>query len=169
MHRMNKKKTDASEIATIARRLGIAPADESWSVSPPDLSRDTEAAVVSREPTRARLRLARTSDEDPANRAIERRRGYRFKVEWDATVRGKDINGSAFTAEAELENLSSHGAFLYTAIRVKPGLKLDLNIQLPVVPERWMQYSAEVVRIEDRTTGLGVALKFSSIRPRVVA
>lgn len=99
---------------------------------------------------------------------IEKRKARRFKVEWNATIRGKDHQGGSFNDVAKLANLSSHGAFLYLNRQVRIGMKLDLSIKLPFDPERWMNYSVEVVRTEDEGRRVCVAVKFTNIRPMLV-
>jgi hypothetical protein len=46
-------------------------------------------------------------------------------------------------------------------------MKLELWIRVPSVPERWMAYPAEIVRIDDGRCGVGTAMKFLTARPRL--
>ncbi len=100
---------------------------------------------------------------------LERRRGQRFEVEWNVTVKGIDGTGAAFDEEGALENLSSGGAFLYLTRRVNVGDRLSVWIKVPFKKENWMKYSAEVIRVEKAPSNFGVAMKFDTARPKFAA
>ena len=104
--------------------------------------------------------------ESRSMRVLERRRGQRFEVGWNVTIKGVDSRGAAFDEEAALRNLSSGGAFLYLTRRVNVGDRLSVWIKVPFKKENWMQYSAEVVRVEKAPSNFGVAMKFDTARPK---
>ena len=99
--------------------------------------------------------------------AIERRRARRFTVDWDVVVRGKDELGSNVNEAGTLWDLSSRGALLSIQRKLIVGMRLELWIRVPSVPERWMAYSAEIVRIDYGRCGVGTATKFLTARPRL--
>lgn len=100
---------------------------------------------------------------------LERRRARRFQVKWEVAVKGKDLSGVSFDEAGVLENLSSSGAFIYMTRTPKLGAKLDVWIKVPFKKENWMKYSAEVLRVEDVSDCIGVAMKFDATRPNFVA
>lgn len=102
-------------------------------------------------------------------RVLDRRRGQRFEVGWNVTVNGFDKKGEVFDEEGVLRDLSSGGAFLYLTRRVKVGDRLSVSIKVPFKKENWMQYSAEVVRVEKAASKFGVAMKFDTSRPTFMA
>ena len=99
--------------------------------------------------------------------AIERRRARRFAVDWEVVVRAKDAFGSNVDESGTLRNLSSRGALLSLHRNLRVGSRLELWIRMPSVPERWMTYSAEIVRIDHGWWGVGTATKFLTTRPRL--
>jgi hypothetical protein len=125
-----------------------------------------QAMSVPQQTRKPPLRFDRGTERDRRGGLIERRRARRFEVEWGAEINGKDVDGVSFSDSAKLDNLSSHGAFLYMTRQLKTGTRVDVSIQLPFDSERWMKYSAEVVRLEQDGEQVGVAVKFSNIRPR---
>jgi hypothetical protein len=98
------------------------------------------------------------------NHDEERRNARRFQVGWDVNVRGTDQTGSGFDEPGTLENLSSHGAFLYLPRLVNLGEMLELQIQIPFRGNS-MKYAAQVVRLEQESAEAGVALKFDTVVP----
>lgn len=99
--------------------------------------------------------------------AFERRRARRFIVDWDVIVRGKDGGDSNVHEAGSLMDLSSRGAFLSIPSQLKIGMRLELSIRMPSEPERWMTYTAEIVRIDQGRGRVGVATKFLTARPRL--
>lgn len=99
--------------------------------------------------------------------AVERRRARRFTVDWDVVVRGKDEVGSKLDEAGSLKDLSSRGALLSLPRQLRIGMKLELWIRMPSEPERWMAYSAEIVRIDKGRGRMGTATKFLTARPRL--
>ena len=99
------------------------------------------------------------------NRDEERRKARRFQIGWDAAVKGMDHAGWGSEETANLENLSSLGAFLYLPRRVRVGARLELRIKVPFKKNSWMWYSAKVVRVRKVSGNIGVALRFDTARP----
>jgi hypothetical protein len=97
----------------------------------------------------------------------ERRRARRFAVNWDVVVKGKDELGSKLYESGILWNLSSRGAFLSIPRQLRVGMRLELWIQVPSEPERWMTYSAEIVRIDQSRGEFSTATKFLTARPKL--
>jgi PilZ domain len=98
---------------------------------------------------------------------VERRRARRFAVNWDVVVKGKDELGSNLYESGSLQNLSSRGAFLSMPIQLRVGMRLELWIHVPSYPERWMTYSAEIVRIDQSRGEFSTATRFLTARPRL--
>ena len=94
----------------------------------------------------------------------ERRNARRFQVSWDVSVRGTDQNGSGFDEAGTLQDLSSLGAFLYLPRFVNLGERLELQIMVPF-RGNWVKYAAQVVRLEQESAEVGVALKFDTAVP----
>ncbi|HLG18077.1 MAG TPA: PilZ domain-containing protein [Blastocatellia bacterium] len=99
----------------------------------------------------------------------ERRLARRFRVGWTVTVRGIDSAGAAYDEPSHLENLSSTGAFVYLTKPVGVGAELEVRIKVPFKKENWMRYPAEVVRVENAPSKVGVAVRFGASRPVFVA
>lgn len=97
---------------------------------------------------------------------LERREARRFKVGWEVTVKGTDGQGASFGEAARLANLSSNGVFLYLKKPIEIGARLEVWIRIPFKKENWMKYSAEVVRVENCSTEVGVAMRFDTARPQ---
>jgi hypothetical protein len=97
----------------------------------------------------------------------ERRRARRFTVNWDVVVKGKDELGSNLYESGSLWNLSSRGAFLSIPRQLRVGMRLELWIQVPSDPERWIAYSAEIVRIDQSRGEFSTATKFLTARPKL--
>ena len=98
----------------------------------------------------------------------ERRRARRFKVEWDAVVKGEDDTGLSFNETGDLTDLSSRGALIYLTRHLKKGTKVDVWIKVPFEKERWMTYSAEVIRNDENSSKIGTAIKFTTVRPKFI-
>jgi hypothetical protein len=81
-------------------------------------------------------------------------------------VEGKDKEGLSFNDAGTLENLSSRGAFLYLQRSLEVGTKLQISIRLPADEEKWMNYWAEVIRVEGECPKVGTAMRFTTVRPR---
>jgi PilZ domain-containing protein len=97
----------------------------------------------------------------------ERRRARRFRVGWDVAVKGTDPTGLAFNETGMLENLSSIGGLLYLATALSVGARLELRIKMPLKNNKWMRYSAEVVRVTNHKLN-GIAVRFETARPRFI-
>jgi PilZ domain-containing protein len=98
---------------------------------------------------------------------VERRRARRFTVNWEVVIKGKDALGYKLREIGSLKNLSSRGALLSIPRQLRVGMRLELWIQVPSGPDRWIAYSAEVVRIHHSRSEFGTATKFLSVRPRL--
>ena len=96
----------------------------------------------------------------------EHRKARRFQVDWPVVVKGQDGAGATLEETGFLVNLSSRGAFLHLRRPLSVGKKLELWIEMPFKDERWMAYSAEVVRCEDITPKVAVAVRFTKMRPK---
>lgn len=95
----------------------------------------------------------------------ERRNSRRFEVPWDLVVTGKDHFNRDLTEAATLANLSSSGAFFYFPRRLDLGEAVELRIRVPFKSDNWMNYAAEVVRVEESGSVAGVAARFDEPRP----
>jgi hypothetical protein len=95
----------------------------------------------------------------------ERRNARRFQVSWEVAIKGADPLGRTFDEFGSLENLSSRGALFFMPRRVKPGAKIELQIRVPLKKENWMKYSGEVIRVNKKSGGFGVAVMFDTVRP----
>ena len=96
---------------------------------------------------------------------LERRGARRFKVGWEVTVTATNGGGEIVDETGRLENLSSSGAFLFLTRCLDPGTKAEVCIRVPFKRENWMKYSAEVIRSEQMSAGVGIALRFDTARP----
>jgi hypothetical protein len=96
---------------------------------------------------------------------FERRKARRFSVSWPVRIEGYEPSGSSFEEAGELENLSSSGAFLNIARPIEIGTTLNIAIRVPFQSERWMKYSAEVIRVEQEDPSARVGIRFSTPRP----
>ncbi len=93
-------------------------------------------------------------------------RAHRFWVKWTFKVKGRNSAGLNFEEMGVLENLSSSGALFSLKTPLDIGAKLDISIELPFNKERWMEYSARVVRIVSISSIPKVAVAFDSVQPR---
>lgn len=109
--------------------------------------------------------MSKTSYDNKPNYDEERRNSQRFRLDWYVAVRGTDPSGSSFVEAGSLENLSSKGAFVYLSKGVDLGQMLELQIKIPVRSNNWMDYTAEVVRLEQATTRVGVGVRFDTAVP----
>ncbi len=96
----------------------------------------------------------------------EHRKARRFDVDWPVVVKGQDGAGATLEETGFLVNLSSRGAFLQLQRRLTVGRKLEVWIEMPFKDQRWMAYSAEVVRCEDIFPKVGVGVRFTKMRPK---
>ena len=99
---------------------------------------------------------------------IERRRAYRFHINWPVAVRHNGDRSPDFEAPGNLVDLSSRGAYLSVRKKLRLGSKLDLWIRVPHEVERWMVYTAEIVRVEESSLGPRVAVRFTTVRAKFV-
>ncbi|MFP5261376.1 MAG: PilZ domain-containing protein [Blastocatellia bacterium] len=95
----------------------------------------------------------------------DRRRTHRYQVDWPFRVKGTDPSGLGILNTGKLSNISPRGAFGYIGRLLAVGMKVEVSIRLPLKEERWIKYSAEVVRVEQLCSQTSVALKFDTSRP----
>lgn len=95
----------------------------------------------------------------------ERRSARRFRLRWNLQIKSTDEAGFSFDEPGELEDLSSSGAFFYSAKYFKPGTRLKVRLKVPFKKDNWMIYSGEVVRVRSANLAFGVALRFDTPRP----
>ncbi len=105
---------------------------------------------------------------NPSKASEERRKGRRFAVGWPTRLTGIDEAGTPFEHEVCLTNLSSGGAYLVFGRAVPVGARLEVAIKVPFKRERWMRYSGEVIRVDQSSSDIGVALRFDGFRPSFV-
>ena len=84
---------------------------------------------------------------------------------WPTRLTGIDESGTRFDQEVSLANLSSGGAYLVFPRPVAVGARLEVSIKVPFKRENWMRYSALVVRVDQSSSDIGVALRFDGFRP----
>jgi hypothetical protein len=96
----------------------------------------------------------------------ERRSATRFGVKWSAAIKKKDQAGNDTYEPGTVENLSSFGAFLFLDNPLALGEKIRLEIRIPLKPDNWMSYNAEVVRLEKSQNSTGIAVRFDTARPQ---
>jgi hypothetical protein len=96
----------------------------------------------------------------------ERRTARRYRLDWPTRIIVGDPDVGTFEQVAMLRDLSSTGAFAYLQAALRLGAKLFVSVKLPVEKETWMMYSAIVIRVERGISGVGVAVKFDSSRPK---
>ncbi|HKP87650.1 MAG TPA: PilZ domain-containing protein [Blastocatellia bacterium] len=95
---------------------------------------------------------------------IEKRNGKRFQVDWPVKVEAKE--GDEFSEEGVLQNISSGGALFLLSKPLAAGTRLDVSIRLPSKKNKWMKYSARVLRVEGDGAGFAAAVKFDGAKPR---
>ena len=105
---------------------------------------------------------------NPSKMSEERRTGRRFAVGWPTRLTGIDEAGTPFEHEVSLANLSSGGAYFVFRKQVAVGARLEVAIKVPFKRERWMRYSGEVIRVDQSSNDIGVALRFDGFRPSFV-
>ncbi|HZM90895.1 MAG TPA: PilZ domain-containing protein [Blastocatellia bacterium] len=109
--------------------------------------------------------MSKTSYDNKTTYDEERRNSQRFRLDWYVAVKGTDPSGSSFVEAGSLENLSSKGAFVYLSKGLDLGQTLELQIKIPVRTDNWMNYTAEVVRLEHASTRVGVGVRFDTAVP----
>jgi hypothetical protein len=103
--------------------------------------------------------------EDRASGPSERRSAHRFELRWPVRINGVESAGLPFEATGTVENISSRGALVYIERSPQVGSQLNVSIKVPFKRERWMQYTAEVMRVEDKDDRTEVAIRFSDPKP----
>lgn len=96
---------------------------------------------------------------------LERRILPRYEVDWPVKLTGRNDAGVRYFGTGVLKNISAKGAFLYTERPSQVGERFDISIKLPLNPDNWLVYAAEVVRVECGCPRSGVAIKFDSSWP----
>lgn len=95
----------------------------------------------------------------------DQRRMHRYQVDWPFRVKGTDPSGLGILNTGKLRDISPRGAFGYIGRLLAVGMKIEVSIRLPLKEERWIKYSAEVIRVEHLGSQTGVALKFDTSVP----
>jgi PilZ domain len=95
----------------------------------------------------------------------DRRLTHRYQVDWPFRVKGTDPTGLGILNTGKLRDISARGAFGYIGRPLVVGMKMEVSIRLPVKEERWIKYSAEIIRVEPLGSRTGVAFKFNTSRP----
>lgn len=98
----------------------------------------------------------------------DRRSSRRFQFGWDITIRSVDGDGKVINEIGDLNNLSSSGSYINLTRLMKIGDKLEVCIKLPLKRQRWIRYSAEIVRLQRNDSGVGIGIKFDKLRPEFV-
>jgi hypothetical protein len=108
------------------------------------------------------------STKDQGTGSSERRTARRFPLGWQAKIKGLDATGSSFEEFSTVTNLSSTGVFLHVSRQVRVGTELDILIRVPFQQEHWMRYPGRVIRVEPTEPQAGVAIRFSTLKPKFV-
>jgi hypothetical protein len=95
----------------------------------------------------------------------DRRQMPRYHVDWPFRVKGTDPTGLGFLNTGKLRDISVRGAFGYIGRPLAVGSKMEVVIRLPVKDETWIKYSAEIIRVEQVGSQIGVAFKFDTAKP----
>jgi hypothetical protein len=109
-----------------------------------------------------------TKHEDLADRGpdpSERRSARRFDLRWPIKLSAVESSGSTFEDTGTVENISSRGALVHIARPLQLGCQLNVSIKLPFKRENWMQYTAEVIRVEYKGDRTEVAIRFADPKP----
>lgn len=96
---------------------------------------------------------------------MERRRSRRFNVGWPIRIKGADSTGTKFETVGTLENLSSAGAYLHTRRQLPVGANIEVSIRVPVKKDHWMNYPAEIIRVDANKLDVGIAMRFRTLKP----
>lgn len=99
----------------------------------------------------------------------DRRVKPRIECDYPAIVEGFDVDGSKYSDQAKLANLSASGLFMLANRCIENGSKLTVTVLLSnsIVDEEAPRLATNgiVVRTEPKTNGTcGVAVKFSNYR-----
>jgi hypothetical protein len=86
-------------------------------------------------------------------------------VDWPVRVESTNGDEGSFKLAGVLQNISSSGAMLYLKDPIPTGRKINVFIRLPFKEEKWMKYSARIIRVKDGSPDFVAAVKFEGIRP----
>ena len=95
----------------------------------------------------------------------DRRQRRRYEVDWPFRVKGTDPSGLGILNTGVLRDISPRGAYGYIGRALAVGMRMEVSIRLPLREERWMSYSAEIIRVEQSGSQMGVAMRFDNARP----
>lgn len=98
----------------------------------------------------------------------DRRIARRYLLNWAMRIKELDQRDSSLSAAGELKNLSSTGAVIKLGRAVQAGARLEVLIQLPLKPEKWMRYYGKALRVQVADSRTEVAIRFDSARPAFV-
>jgi hypothetical protein len=94
----------------------------------------------------------------------ERRQAQRHRLKWNTEISGVNTLGIPFIELCTSSDLSISGILLPLKEPLLIGSSVNILIQLPSYPKRFMRYSGEVARILQA----GVGIKFDDTRPSYV-
>jgi hypothetical protein len=94
----------------------------------------------------------------------ERRQAQRHQLKWNTEISGVNSLGIPFIELCTSSDLSISGILLPLKESLLIGSNVNILIQLPSYPKRFMRYSGEVVRVLEA----GVGIKFDDTRPSYV-
>ena len=97
---------------------------------------------------------------------FDRRNSVRHILHWQIDIEGRDSFGRTFQESCVMEDLSSTGTFFYLNHKVDVGARVSLAIKLPTKLDTQMQYTARVIRIEDRYETRRVEMMMADVPQR---
>jgi hypothetical protein len=86
-------------------------------------------------------------------------------LDWPVRVTGTDQQGFLFQGTGRLRDISATGAFAHLKTELPVGTQLNISIKLPFENGIWMNYNAQVVRLESDRLETGIALRFEDKKP----
>ena len=102
------------------------------------------------------------------NSFSDRRQWPRYSLDFPVRVEGRDASGAAFSLDGTLRNISARGALGNLPVDLQVGSKVRFDIAFPFNRLVWLSYEGVVVRIEQATAGVDVAVRFTNVRPSFI-
>lgn len=96
---------------------------------------------------------------------IERRQWPRYSLEIPIRIEALNPSGMSFVLPGKLRNISARGALADLPSLIQVGTRVRLDLAIPFSRLVWLSYEGEVVRLEATGTGVGTAIRFTSVRP----